>query len=48
MAGPTGAQQLYAFAFGIVYAWLMERSRSLLAPMIAHGLSWAMHWRSAR
>lgn len=33
------AQQLYAFGFGLTYVWLMERSRSLLAPMIAHGLS---------
>jgi membrane protease YdiL (CAAX protease family) len=33
------AQQLYAFAFGLTYVWLMERSRSLLAPMIAHGVS---------
>jgi membrane protease YdiL (CAAX protease family) len=32
------AQQLYAFAFGLIYVWLMERSRSLLAPMIAHGV----------
>ena len=32
------AQQLYAFAFGLAYVWLMERSRSLLAPAIAHGV----------
>jgi membrane protease YdiL (CAAX protease family) len=32
------AQQIYAFAWGLAYVWLMERSRSLLAPMIAHGL----------
>lgn len=32
------AQQLYAFAFGLIYVWLMERSRSLLAPIIAHGV----------
>jgi membrane protease YdiL (CAAX protease family) len=32
------AQQLYAFVFGLIYVWLMERSRSLLAPMIAHGI----------
>jgi membrane protease YdiL (CAAX protease family) len=32
------AQQIYAFAWGLTYVWLMERSRSLLAPMIAHGL----------
>jgi membrane protease YdiL (CAAX protease family) len=33
------AQQLYAFAWGLIYAWLMERSDSLLAPVIAHGVS---------
>lgn len=32
------AQQVYAFVWGLAYVWLMERSRSLLAPMIAHGL----------
>lgn len=32
------AQQLYAFVWGLVYVWLMERSRSLLAPIIAHGM----------
>lgn len=31
-------QQLCAFTFGLIYVWLMERSRSLLAPMIAHGV----------
>ena len=31
-------QQVYAFAWGLAYVWLMERSRSLLAPMIAHGV----------
>ena len=36
------AQQLYAFAFGLIYVWLMERSRSLLAPMIAHGVGDAL------
>jgi hypothetical protein len=38
----AGAQQLYAFAWGIIYAWLMERSRSLLAPIVAHGLGDAL------
>lgn len=33
------AQQIYAFAWGLTYVWLMERSRSLLAPIIAHGVS---------
>lgn len=32
------AQQIYAFAWGLVYVWLMERSRSLFAPMVAHGM----------
>ena len=32
------AQQLYAFLFALIYVWLMERSRSLLAPMVAHGV----------
>jgi membrane protease YdiL (CAAX protease family) len=32
------AQQLYAFGFGLTYVWLMERSRSLVAPMVAHGV----------
>lgn len=31
-------QQLYAFAWGLIYVWLMERSKSLLAPIIAHGI----------
>lgn len=33
------AQQLYAFVWGVTYVWLMERSKSLLAPIVAHGLS---------
>jgi membrane protease YdiL (CAAX protease family) len=32
------AQQLYAFVWGVTYVWLMERSKSLLAPIVAHGL----------
>ena len=36
------AQQLYAFVFGLVYVWLMERSHSLVAPMIAHGVGDAL------
>lgn len=31
------AQQIYAFVWGLIYVWLMERSGSLLAPTIAHG-----------
>lgn len=34
----AATQQLYAFAWGLIYVWLMERSRSLLAPIIAHGI----------
>ena len=33
------AQQIYAVAFAILYVWLMERANSVVAPMIAHGLS---------
>lgn len=33
------AQQIYAYAWGLAYVWLMEKSDSLLAPTIAHGLS---------
>lgn len=33
------AQQVYAFAFALIYTWLMERSDSLVAPIIAHGVS---------
>lgn len=32
------AQQLYAFAWALIYTWLMERSKSLLAPIVAHGI----------
>jgi uncharacterized protein len=32
------AQQLYAFIWGLIYVWLMERSKSLVAPIIAHGV----------
>jgi membrane protease YdiL (CAAX protease family) len=33
------AQQLYAVALGIIYAWLRERSGSLVPAMVAHSLS---------
>jgi len=33
------AQQIYAFLWALVYTWLMERSDSLMAPIIAHGVS---------
>ncbi len=32
------AQQTYAFLWGLAYVWLMERSKSLLAPIVAHGV----------
>lgn len=32
------AQQTYAFLWGLAYVWLMERSKSLLAPIVAHGM----------
>lgn len=47
------AQQSYAVIWGLTYVWLMERSRSLLAPIIAHGVGdavevgLAMLWRLA-
>lgn len=47
------AQQIYAVAWGLLYVWLMERSRSLLAPIVAHGVGnmvevgLAILWRAA-
>ena len=47
------AQQIYAIVWALVYVWLMERSRSLLAPIIAHGTGNAVEvglvilWRAA-
>lgn len=35
----AAAQQVYAFAWGLSYVWLMERSDSLVAQIVAHGLS---------
>lgn len=32
------AQQIYAFVWGLIYVWLMERSKSLVAPIVAHGV----------
>lgn len=32
-------QQVYAFAIGVVYAWMRERSGSLLAPIVLHSVS---------
>lgn len=33
------SQALYAAAFAVLYAWLMERANSVAAPMLTHGLS---------
>jgi membrane protease YdiL (CAAX protease family) len=33
------AQQAYAIALGIIYAWLRERSNSLVPAIVAHSLS---------
>ena len=33
------AQQIYAIALGIIYAWLREHSRSLVPAIVAHSLS---------
>ena len=32
------AQQVYGFTWGLIYVWLMERSKSLVAPIVAHGV----------
>jgi hypothetical protein len=32
-------QQVYAFAVGVLYAWMRERSASLLAPIVLHSVS---------
>lgn len=33
------AQQVYAIALGLIYAWLREHSKSLLPAIVAHSLS---------
>lgn len=33
------AQQIYAIALGIIYAWLREHSKSLVPAIVAHSLS---------
>jgi CAAX protease family protein len=33
------AQQLYAIALGLIYAWLREHSKSLVPAIVAHSLS---------
>jgi CAAX protease family protein len=32
-------QQLYAFALGVLYAYWLEKSRSIVAPILGHNLS---------
>jgi membrane protease YdiL (CAAX protease family) len=32
-------QQAYAFALGLFYAYCLEKSRSVLAPILAHNIS---------
>jgi uncharacterized protein len=32
-------QQLYAFALGVLYAYWLEKSKSVLAPMVGHNVS---------
>ena len=32
-------QQIYAFALGVLYAYWLEKSRSVLAPAIGHNVS---------
>ena len=40
MAWPIAlGQQIYALALGILYAWMRERSGSLIAPMLTHSVS---------
>lgn len=37
-------QQIYVTALGIFYGWLFERSRSVLAPIIAHNAGDFVEW----
>ena len=32
-------QQLYAFVLGVLYAYWLEKSRSIIAPVIGHNIS---------
>jgi membrane protease YdiL (CAAX protease family) len=32
-------QQIYAFLLGVIYAYCLEKSRSVLAPAIGHNVS---------
>jgi membrane protease YdiL (CAAX protease family) len=33
------AQQFYAFALGVLYAYWLEKSKSVLAPIVGHNVS---------
>lgn len=35
----AGAQQIYAFALGVLYAYWLEKSQSVLAPIVGHNVS---------
>ena len=37
-------QQLYAFALGVLYAYWLEKSRSIVAPIIGHNVSDAVEY----
>jgi membrane protease YdiL (CAAX protease family) len=37
-------QQIYVIALGVFYAWLMEKSGSILAPAIAHNAGDLLEW----
>ena len=32
-------QQIYAFALGVLYAYWLEKSQSLIAPIVGHNVS---------
>ena len=32
-------QQIYAFALGVLYAYWLEKSKSIVAPIIGHNVS---------
>ncbi len=38
------SQQAYAFALGVLYAYWLEKSKSIVAPMIGHNLSDVMEY----
>jgi membrane protease YdiL (CAAX protease family) len=37
-------QQIYVIALGIFYGWLFERSRSVVAPIVAHNAGDFVEW----